>query len=118
MAVEQTEYKFPDEQEKTEAKQEVSDEIEVKVEDDTPEEDRGRKPLPKNVVEELENDDLDEYSEKVKKRLGQMKKVWHDERREKERAQREKEEAIRFAVIRENEIRARENEIQQLKRRL
>ena len=105
------EYKFPDEQEKVEAKQEDSDAIEVKVEDDTPEQDRGRKPLPKEVVEELEGDDLDEYSEKVKKRLGQMKKVWHDERRAKEAALREREEALRFAQIREQEIK-------QLKQRL
>jgi hypothetical protein len=105
------EYKFPDEQEKVEAKQEDSDAIEVKVEDDTPEEDRGRKPLPKEMVDELENDDLEEYSEKVKKRLGQMKKVWHDERRAKESAQREREEALRFAQIREQEIK-------QLKQRL
>ena len=99
MAIEQTEFKFPDEAdaEKTEAKQEVTDEIEVKVEDDTPEEDRGRKPLPKEIVNELENDDLEEYSDKVKKRLGQMKKAWHDERREKERAAREREETYRFA---------------------
>jgi hypothetical protein len=33
-----------------------------------------------------------------------MKKVWHDERREKERAIREREEALRFAETRENEI--------------
>ena len=100
------EFKFPHEQEKAEANQQVSDDIEVKVEDDTPEEDRGRKPLPKEVVDELDNDDLEEYSEKVKKRLGQMKKVWHDERRAKEAAQREREEAVRFAVVRENEIRS------------
>jgi hypothetical protein len=96
------EYKFPDEiesaeTEKAEAKQEVSDEIEVKIEDDTPDEDRNVKPLPKKVIDELEGDDLDEYSERVKKRLGQMKKAWHDERREKERAAREKEETLRFA---------------------
>ena len=99
MAVEQTEFKFPDEveAEKAEEKQEVNDNIEVKVEDDTPPDDRGRKPLPKEIVDELERDDLEEYSEKVKKRLGQMKKVWHDERREKERAAREKDEAVRFA---------------------
>jgi len=113
MAVEQTEFKFPDEveAEKVEAKQEVNDNIEVKLEDDTPPEDRGRKPLPKEMVDELEKDDLEEYSEKVKKRLGQMKKVWHDERRAKEAALREREEALRFAQIREQEIR-------QLKQRL
>ena len=76
---------------------ETNDEFKVEVVDDTPPEDRGRVPLPKEVVEELEKDDLEEYSEKVKKRLGQMKKVWHDERREKERAAREKEEALQFA---------------------
>jgi len=34
-----------------------------------------------------------------------MKKVWHDERREKERAVREREEALKFAQLREQEIR-------------
>ena len=72
-------------------------EFDVKVEDDTPPEDRGRTPLPQNLVEELDKDDLEEYSDKVKKRLSQMKKVWHDERREKEAMAREREEAIRFA---------------------
>ena len=106
MAIEREEYKFPDEAEteKSQVNQEDSNNIEVQIEDDTPPEDRGRKPLPKNVVEELENDDLEDYSEKVKKRLSQMKKVWHDERREKERAQREKDEALRFAQAREQEI--------------
>ena len=115
MAIEQTEFKFPDEiaeeSKKAEANQDVSEEIEIQIEDDTPPEDRGRKPLPKEVVEELDKDDLEEYSEKVKKRLSQMKKVWHDERREKERALREREEALRFAQ-------AREQEIKQLKNRL
>ena len=78
----------------------VSDEggkPEIDVIDDTPEEDRGREPLPKEIVEELENDELTEYSEKVKVRLKQMKKVWHDERREKERALREQQEALSAA---------------------
>ena len=104
MAVEQTEFKFPDEQEvEAKAAQPESD-LEIKIEDDTPEEDRGRKPLSKRTVEELENEDLDEYSEKVKKRLSQMKRVWHDERREKERALREREEALRFAQMRDQEV--------------
>jgi hypothetical protein len=88
------EFKFPDEKE---AQVETEDKLEIVVEDDTPPEDRGRTPLPKEIVDELEKDDLEEYSEKVKKRLSQMKKVWHDERREKERTLRERDEALRFA---------------------
>jgi hypothetical protein len=94
-----------------ELKVEAEPDIEVEIEDDTPEQDRGRDPLPKELVEELETDDLEDYSEKVKVRLKQMKKVWHDERREKERAFREQQEAITLAqrVLSEN---------QQLKSRL
>jgi hypothetical protein len=104
-------FKFPDEQEETKSAASTEDDIEIEIEDDTPEPDRGRKPLPKEIVNELEKDDLEDYSDKVKKRLSQMKKVWHDERREKERAQREREEALKFAQLREQEI-------QQLKKRL
>ena len=100
--MQQEEFKFPDEQseEKLEA---AAPDIEIKIEDDTPEQDRGRVPMPKNVVEELEKDDLEEYSDKVKKRLGQMKKVWHDERSAKEAVAREKEEALRFAQAKMDE---------------
>jgi hypothetical protein len=70
---------------------------EIEVEDDTPEADRGREPMPKEIVDELEADELEEYSDKVKTRLKQMKKVWHDERREKERYQREQNEALTAA---------------------
>ena len=92
------EFKFPDEIEETKAKGgEVEDQFEIEVEDDTPEQDRGREPMPKEVVDELENDELEEYSDKVKVRLKQMKKVWHDERRAKEAAYREQQEAIDFA---------------------
>ena len=79
-------------------------EVDLEIEDDTPEEDRGRTPLPREIVEELEADELEEYSDKVKTRLKQMKKVWHDERRAKEAAFREQQEAITFAqqTIEEN----------------
>lgn len=90
MSAELEEFKFPDE--KPVASED--NDFTIEIIDDTPPEDRGRQPLPKDMVEELEKDDLEEYSEKVKKRLSQMKKVWHDERREKERAAREREEAI------------------------
>ena len=79
-------------------------ELQIEIEDDTPAEDRGRTPLPQNLVEELEKDDLEEYSDKVKKRLSQMKKVWHDERRQKETFLREKEEALRFAQSQAEEV--------------
>jgi len=71
--------------------------VDIEVVDDTPEEDRGREPLPKHVVDELEADELEEYSDKVKVRLKQMKKVWHDERRAKEAALREQQEALAMA---------------------
>ena len=76
---------------------EIEDGPEIEVEDDTPPEDRDRAPMPKELVEELEADELEDYSDKVKTRLKQMKKVWHDERREKERESREKHEALSVA---------------------
>jgi len=98
---EKNEFKFPDE---TLAKGgEVN--IEIEIEDDTPEEDRNKEPMPKEIVDELDNDELEEYSDKVKIRLKQMKKVWHDERRAKEAAYREQQEAIDYArrVTEENQ---------------
>lgn len=96
------EYKFPDELEKE--KDQIDDELELEIEDDTPEQDRNKDPLPKEVKEELYNDELEDYSAKVKKKLIQMKKLAHDERREKEAAVREQQEAISLAqkVIEEN----------------
>ena len=97
------EYKFPDEKLDEDTPRITEDDLKVEVIDDTPEEDRGRKPLPKEIVDELDKDDLEEYSDKVKKRLSQMKKVWHDERRAKESAAREREEALRFAQVQAEE---------------
>jgi len=92
------EYKFPDEQENEKSS------IEIEIEDDAPLEDRGRQPMPRSLVEELERDELDDYDDVVKEKLKQMRKVWHDERREKEAALREQNEAIALAqnLIEEN----------------
>jgi hypothetical protein len=105
--MDKVEFEFPDEKEakaggKVEAKQEA--EFDLEIEDDTPPEDRGREPLPKELVQELEQDELEDYSEKVKTRLKQMKKVWHDERREKDQALRERQAAEDLAkrIIEEN----------------
>ena len=97
---EKNEFKFPDEVED----KAPEDTLEIEIEDDTPPEDRGRQPMPQEVVNELETDELEEYSEKAKERLKQYKKVWHDERREKERIARENQEAIAMAqrVLEEN----------------
>lgn len=95
-AIEKDEFTFPDEQE-LKAGGEVEDQLEVEVEDDTPEEDRGREPMPKPIVDELEKDDLTKYDEATKEKLKQMRKVWHDERRAKEAAYREQQEAVSLA---------------------
>lgn len=92
------EFKFPDEiKNEAEENKESSTEIEIEVVDDTPEYDQKRNPMPKEIVEKLDKDELEEYDEGVKEKLSQMKKVWHDERRAKEAALREQEEAIAFA---------------------
>ena len=106
----QEEYKFPDEQEvKTKNDDKVDFEIEgegkpeVEVIDDTPEEDRGRKPM-KEPPADVTDDELEQYSESVKKRIQHFSKGYHEERRAKEAALREKEEAIRLAqqIMEEN----------------
>jgi len=93
------EFKFPDEIEDKEDSKKGEPEVVVEIEDDTPEEDRNKAPLPQNLKEELENDglEIERYDEEVKKKLKQMKKVWHDERREKEAALREQQAAIAYA---------------------
>jgi len=92
--MEMTEFKFPDEKGQESEAKAAEDSFEIEVEDDTPEEDRDRKPLPQNLKEELENDELDQYDDKIKTKLKQMRKVYHDERREKERIARENTEAV------------------------
>jgi len=89
-------FKFPDESEGS-AKTAAEEKFEFEIEDDTPPEDRGREPMPKEIVDELDNDELEEYSDNVKTRLKQMRKVYHDERREKETALREHQEALAYA---------------------
>jgi hypothetical protein len=95
---EEGDFEFPDEKQE-EPKQEDQNMVEVEVEDDTPEEDRGKQPLPQNLKEELEKDglEIENYDKEVKKKLKQMKKVWHDERREKEAALREQQAALTYA---------------------
>ena len=100
------EFQFPDEiEQETKVETPAENAIEIEVIDDRPEEDqKNATPLPKEIVEDIENDNLEEYSKEAKQRLLQMKKLINDERREKEQALREQHEAIRVAqnIIEEN----------------
>ena len=89
------EFKFPDEAPAD--KTEEADEFEIEIEDDTPPEDRNRAPMPKNIVDELEQDELEEFTGKAKEKLVQLKKVWNDERRAKDAVSKEAAEATRIA---------------------
>ena len=88
-------YEFPDE---------VADEkFEIEVEDDTPPEDRGRKTAP--PPEDPTDEELASYDEKVQSRIKKFTRGYHDERRAKEAALREREAAETFAkqVYEENQ---------------
>ena len=105
--MEKTEFEFPDEsddnprkggkvvepEEKVEIK---AEEDEIEIVDDTPPEDRGRKPMA-DPPKEMTDEELDKYDESVKKRIQHFTKGYHEERRAKETALREREEAIRAA---------------------
>jgi hypothetical protein len=105
--IEKTEFEFPDEKEENSRKggKIVAPEAEPEIEvvDDTPEEDRYRTPMveaPQDPTEE----ELATYSESVKNRFKHFTKGYHEERRAKEAATREKDEALRIAqaVFEEN----------------
>ena len=83
--------------------QEESSELEIEIVDDTPEEDQGREAMPEEIVENLEKDELDEYSKEKGK---QLKKVWNDERRAKEAAIKERDHAAKLAkqALEENKL--------------
>ena len=92
------EFEFPDEKEaKGKPEEEAQDDsFDVEIEDDTPPEDRGRKPM-KTKVEDVTEDELSEYDEKVQARIKKLGKGYHDERRAKEEALREREAAEKLA---------------------
>ena len=130
MPMQQVEYKFPD-PDKTEAGTEVEvdmsedplaievegavgreeigkprseskEEVEIEVIDDTPEKDRGKTP---SNFKEVDDEELESYSKSVKKRIGQLNKAIHDERRAKEVAERQSAELTRISkpLFEENE---------------
>jgi hypothetical protein len=86
-------YEFPDEKAEKAAAEEK---FEIEIEDDTPPADRGRKPM-KEPVEDPTDEELATYDEKVQARIKKFTRGYHDERRAKEEALREREAAENFA---------------------
>lgn len=76
---------------------EAGNDLDIEVVDDTPAVDRNRKPL--NHDPDVSEDELASYSEGVKKRITDLKRGYHDERRAKEAAERREQEAIRYAAM-------------------
>ena len=70
------------------------EEVEVEIVDDTPEADKNRKAS--EPPEDITDDELEDYSDKVRKRIKHFSKGYHDERRAKEQAVREREELERY----------------------
>jgi|TARA_R110000787_G_scaffold114368_3_gene224068 hypothetical protein len=120
MPFEKVEFSFPDEQEessdievksssaikmvtpsKESAKSDDAD-FEVEIVDDTPKADRGRKVS--DPPDEVTDEELEDYSDKVRNRIKHFSKGYHDERRAKETAFREREELERYTqqLIEEN----------------
>lgn len=101
--MELTEFEFPDEagtkappEEKVNKAAADDSEFDLEIVDDTPPQDRGRKPMGE-PPEEVTEDELNSYDEKVQKRLKKFTKGYHDERRAKEEALRERQAAEDFA---------------------
>ena len=105
--MEKTEFEFPDEATENSRKGgkvvEPEGETEIEVVDDTPEKDRYRTPMNETPQDPTE-EELASYSESVKNRFKHFTKGYHEERRAKEAATREKDEALRIAqaVFEEN----------------
>ena len=116
--MDKVEFEFPDEAEEKQTRLgskvvtpepelivETEDEPEIEVIDDTPEQDRGRKPMA-SPPQEPTDEELETYSKKQQsQKIREFAKGYHEERRAKEAALREREHALALAkaVYEENE---------------
>ena len=97
-------FKFPDEIEDKKVEIEIEgDEVDIEIVDDTPERDRGRQPLNREV-EDPTDDEIESYSDKVKNRIKELTHARHDERRRADSVERERQELENLAqqLINEN----------------
>ena len=90
--------------------------IEVSVIDDTPEEDRNRPP--RGEVSENLDEDIPGLSERVKSRMDTLRYEFHNERRDKETALRENNEAVRYAQNVQTENKALKDQLSNSRRLL
>ena len=119
MAEYMEEFKFPDELEQenkataaAEAAANVAEpESEIEIVDDTPPEDRGRQPG--EAPEEVPEAKLSKYDESIQARMKKFTKGYHDERRAKEAAERERDEAIRAAKIMVEEAKRLQSQLEE-----
>jgi hypothetical protein len=108
--IEKTEFEFPDMAEEKNPRaggrvvEPEDDKPEIEVVDDTPIEDRNRKPMVE-PPKEFNDDELTKYDEGVQKRIKHFTKGYHEERRAKEAAIREQNETFKLAqsLLAENE---------------
>ncbi len=90
-------FQFPDEKEPDVViSQQEDDEIEIEVVDDTPERDKGRRPLDREVADPTDAE-IETYTRGAQDRIKELTHARHDERRAKEALQREKLELERLA---------------------
>jgi hypothetical protein len=119
MAEYMEEFKFPDEleQEKkaTAAAENAANvaepKSEIEIVDDTPPEDRNRQPG--EAPEEISEAKLSKYDESIQARMKKFTKGYHDERRAKEAAERERDEAIRAARIMADEAKKLQQQLEE-----
>ena len=93
-------YKFPDELEDNKTQKveiiQPEDDVEIEIVDDTPVQDRGRRPLDREV-EDPTDEEIESYTRGAQDRIKELTHARHDERRAKEALFREKQELERLA---------------------
>jgi hypothetical protein len=75
-----------------EAQSAPEEEVELEIVDDLP-----KKPVKQEAKEEENDEELSDYSEKVRKRINKLKYEQHEAMRQREAAEKMREEAVRFA---------------------
>ena len=90
-----------------ETKTEEKDDVELEIIDDLP-----RKPVKVDAQVEQDDEELSGYSKKVRDRINKLKYEQHEERRQREAAERMREEAVQFAQQLAHKNQAYENLIQ------